>query len=106
MKKAKRLTGYVALFAVLFSLWVLSGCSKSSDAGPTFKIAEMLALPTYQQNTTTVTDDKALDSLVKYLSFYPDLVLMLESTDKYTLFAPSNKAFKNLLATPGFPTDI
>ncbi|GHN01938.1 hypothetical protein WSM22_34270 [Cytophagales bacterium WSM2-2] len=105
MKKLKQLTGYLSLTVVMFSLWVMSGCTKSSDAGPVFKLDLLIATPAYQQSTT-VTDDKALDSLVKYLTVYPDLITLLDGSDQYTLFAPSNKAFKNLLATPGFPTDI
>ena len=105
MKNKRRLTGYLSLIAVVFSLWVFSGCSKSSDAGPTMNIALLMTSTTYLQSAT-VTDDKALDSLIKYLTVYPDLVALLGGTDKYTFFAPSNKAFKNLLATPYFPSDI
>ncbi|MBI3482428.1 MAG: fasciclin domain-containing protein [Bacteroidetes bacterium] len=105
MKNVKQFTSYIALVAVIFSLWIMSGCSKSSDVVPTKTLVDLIAQTSYQQSAT-VTDDKALDSLVKYLSIYPDLVTLLGAPDKYTLFAPSNKAFKNLLATPGFPTNI
>src|SRR5260370_28484983 len=105
MKNKRRLTGYLSLIAVVFSLWVFSGCSKSSDAGPTMNIALLMTSTTYLQSAT-VTDDKALDSLIKYLTVYPDLVALLGGTDKYTFFAPSNKPFKNLLAIPYLPSDI
>lgn len=105
MKNRRRLTGYLSLIAVVFSLWVFSGCSKSSDAGPTMTTIQLVASASFKESAT-VTDDKALDSLVKYLNAYPDLVALLGGTDKYTFFAPSNKAFKNLLALPGFPSNI
>lgn len=47
-----------------------------------------------------------LDSLAKYLSVYPDLVETLGGSGSFTLFAPTNQAFINLLATPGFPQNI
>lgn len=47
-----------------------------------------------------------LDSLKKYLDFYPDLVATLSGSGDFTLFAPDNNAFVGLLATPGFPADI
>lgn len=106
MKKAQKFLLYTALSAVLFSMWVLSGCSSSKgDPAPTLTISALIATSKYKESST-VTDDKALDSLVKYLTLYPDLEAVLGGTDKYTLFAPSNKAFKNLLATPGFPANI
>jgi uncharacterized surface protein with fasciclin (FAS1) repeats len=49
---------------------------------------------------------KDLDSLSKYLSFYPDLLSKLESENNITFFAPNNNAFIKLLSTPGFPNDI
>ncbi|QNL21007.1 fasciclin domain-containing protein [Hyphobacterium sp. CCMP332] len=46
-----------------------------------------------------------LDSLFAQLSAFPDLVAALSDTSAtYTVFAPDNQAFVNLLATPGFPT--
>ena len=53
-----------------------------------------------------VTNTAGLDSLEKYLNFYPDVVATLSGTGDFTLFAPDNNAFINLLATPGFPQDI
>lgn len=106
MKNKLRLTGYLSLIAVVFSLWVLSGCSKSSDAGPTMTIIDLMASAQFKESAS-VTDDKALDSLVKYVNLYPDLVQTLGTAGtQMTYFAPSNKAFKNLLATPGFPSNI
>jgi uncharacterized surface protein with fasciclin (FAS1) repeats len=106
MKNKLRLTSYISAVALVFSLWTFSGCSKSSDAAPTMNILTLIASTNFKQSSS-VTADKALDSLVKYINIYPDhLVTLLSGTDKYTLFAPSNTAFINLLATPGFPANI
>jgi uncharacterized surface protein with fasciclin (FAS1) repeats len=105
MKKIKRLGTQISVALVVFSLWIFSGCSKSSDAGPTVNIMTLISSSTFKQSST-VTADNALDSLVKYVNNYPDIVALLSGTDKYTLFAPSNTAFINLLATPGFPANI
>ena len=106
MKNRRRLTGYLSLIAVVFSLWVFSGCSKSSEPAPTMTIIDLMASAKFKESAS-VTDDKALDSLVKYVNLYPDLVSTLGTAGGLmTYFAPSNKAFKNLLATPGFPSNI
>src|SRR5579859_596173 len=106
MKKVQKLISGFAVSVLVLSLWVLSGCSSSSSVpAPTMSIVQLMATAQFQQSAT-VTDDKALDSLVKYASIYPDLVTLLGGTTNYTVFAPSNKAFKNLLATPGFPSNI
>lgn len=64
------------------------------------------AAPT--QSIADLTGSTAgLDSLNKYINNYPDLVALLsDTTATYTVFAPDNQAFINLLATPGFPSDI
>jgi uncharacterized surface protein with fasciclin (FAS1) repeats len=69
---------------------------------------DMIQDSKYHQTDASSIDqsDKSLDSLVKYLKVYPDLTTLLSGTDKYTLFAPSNSAFKNLIALPGFPPNI
>lgn len=53
-----------------------------------------------------VQNTEGLDSLEKYLGVYPDLIATLETSGTFTLFAPNNTAFVNLLATPGFPSNI
>lgn len=53
-----------------------------------------------------VQSTEGLDSLEKYLGVYPDLVATLGASGTFTLFAPNNDAFVNLLATPGFPAQI
>ncbi|MBX7124883.1 MAG: fasciclin domain-containing protein [Cyclobacteriaceae bacterium] len=105
MKKVMSNFRYLILAVVVSGLWVLGGCSSNSDPAPTKNIVDLISSTDFKESAT-VTDDKALDSLVKYVSTYPDLVTLLSGTTQYTLFAPSNKAFKNLLATPGFPSNI
>ncbi|MBS1488874.1 MAG: fasciclin domain-containing protein [Bacteroidetes bacterium] len=107
MKKAKSiLIGGISM-AIVFSLWVLSGCTSNSTPAPvpTKNLIDLMSSSAYQQSAS-VTPDKALDSLVKYISIYPDLVTLLSGTGPYTVFAPSNTAFISLLATPGFPANI
>jgi uncharacterized surface protein with fasciclin (FAS1) repeats len=53
-----------------------------------------------------VQSTEGLDSLEKYLGVYPDLVATLGASGTFTLFAPTNDAFKSLLETPGFPKNI
>jgi len=86
---------------------VMSGCSSSSSStpAPTLNLLQLMSSSAYKQSTT-VTADKALDSLVKYINIYPDLVTKLSGSTAYTIFAPSNTAFISLLATPGFPSNI
>jgi len=91
MKNRRRLTGYLSLIAVVFSLWVFSGCSKSSEQAPTMTIIDLMASAKFKESAS-VTDDKALDSLVKYVNLYPDLVSTLGTAGGLmTYFAPSNK---------------
>jgi len=54
----------------------------------------------------TLIDLGGYDSLVKYVSVYPNLVSTLNADGAKTLFAPNNAAFVSLLETPGFPQDI
>jgi transforming growth factor-beta-induced protein len=69
--------------------------SNPTPSAPTKTIAELAG------------ETAGLDSLFKYISNYPDLVALLSDTSgTYTVFAPDNQAFINLLATPGFPSDI
>lgn len=55
----------------------------------------------------TLTDLGGYDSLIKYVSVYPDLVTLLNNSTEKTLFAPNNTAFVNLIReTAGFPQDL
>jgi transforming growth factor-beta-induced protein len=47
-----------------------------------------------------------LDSIARYVQFYPEIVTQINSSGSLTFFAPSNTAFENLLNTEGFPGDI
>ncbi|PTB97912.1 hypothetical protein C9994_00880 [Marivirga lumbricoides] len=88
------------LMAVVFlamSSVMLSSCDDEDEGGdpePTMNI------------TQTLADLGGYDSLIKYVSVYPDLVTLLNNSDAKTLFAPNNAAFRSLLETPGFPQDI
>lgn len=99
---------YTLLVAVVFSLFVIGGCGDDDEPnGPTEyeTIMDLVESPEFQQaEGADVT--VALDSLAKLLNQYPDLEALLTGATEYTLFAPSNQAFINLLATPGFPSDI
>ncbi len=97
---------YTMALAVAASLTVMNGCNE--DDGPAVfsgTVLDFIKSDQFKQ-TTTGSADNALDSLVKYVSLYPDLTAVLSGSADVTLFAPSNTAFKNLLATPGFPSNI
>ncbi len=84
----------------------ISGCD--DDDGPSVyngTIMDLIADKQFKQ-AEGASADQALDSLNKYLTLYPTLVTTLSTGTDLTLFAPSNTAFINLLATPGFPADI
>lgn len=96
------------LIAVVFSLVIFSGCGSSDDNGPkkfSGTIMDLIQTDQFKQSKGA-SADVALDSLVKYLNKNSDLVALLNSTTQFTFFAPSNTAFVNLLATPGFPANI
>lgn len=104
-KKFLSIFKYMTLVSVVFFFVAISGCD--DDDGPVVFSGTIMELITSDQfkQSTTVAEDKALDSLIKLLNQNPDLVALLGTSDK-TLFAPSNKAFKQLLSTPGFPANI
>lgn len=92
--------------AVLITLGI-TGCDDDDD-GPTVydgTTLELLADAKFQQSAGA-SADVALDSLNKYLALNPSLTAVLQASPEVTLFAPSNTAFINLLATPGFPPNI
>lgn len=98
---------YTVIVTLVASLFVISGCDNDDDGPVVFNgtVLDFIKSDEFKQATNN-NADLALDSLVKYVSLYPDLTALLTGTTEYTLFAPSNTAFKNLLATPGFPSRI
>jgi len=99
---------YTLLLAMMSSLLIFSACSEDDEKPEEPFEGSIMALISSDKYKVAEGADpsEALDSLVKYLNTYPDLVALLSSTTEYTLFAPSNEAFINLLATPDFPEDI
>ncbi|NJN42111.1 MAG: hypothetical protein HC811_07710, partial [Flammeovirgaceae bacterium] len=97
---------YMTLVSVVFFFVAISGCDDDDDTIPPFSgtLLELLSDDQFKESAT-VTDDKALDSMAKYVNKYPAIQTLLGQDNK-TLFAFSNKAFKNLLATPGFPSNV
>lgn len=97
-----------SLPVMALSLLILTSCGGGDDDDtvvPTMDIMELIDSDEFKQASGAPANE-ALDSLVKYLAVYPDLVGLLGGNTEYTLFAPSNSAFGSLLATPGFPADI
>ncbi len=87
----------MAVVFLAMSSMMMTSCGdddEGTDPEPTMNIVE------------TLTDLGGYDSLIKYVSVYPDLVTLLNNSTDKTLFAPNNTAFVNLLDTPGFPADI
>jgi len=82
------------LAAVSFTFTACDDDDDDDNPEPTMDVVE------------TLTDLGGYDSLIKYVSNYPNLVTILNNSDEKTLFAPNNAAFVGLLATPGFPQDI
>ncbi len=96
-----------ALFGRLLSIMLIGSmlgfmaCSDDDDPAPPAATLDIVALA-----SADMGGSNGLDSLVKYLSNYPDLITLLQSDGPYTVFAPTNAAFISLLQTPGFPQDI
>jgi transforming growth factor-beta-induced protein len=82
------------LFIVLLSATRCSDDQEASVTVPDQTIYQLLL------NTS------GLDSMARYIQFYPEMVTLINSSANLTLFAPSNTAFENLLSTQGFPSDI
>ena len=100
-------TKYTLLVAVVFfTAFFISSCDNGDNGPAVFNgtTLQLISDARYKQSAT-VTSDLALDSLVKYLTIYPELTAVLSGTN-HTLFAPSNDAFISLIATPNFPADI
>jgi uncharacterized surface protein with fasciclin (FAS1) repeats len=89
---------------ILAGLFVFSGCSDDDNGPTTFSgsIYDYISQDQFKQSVSG-NADTALDSLVMYLNYpaYADLKANLTGTTEFTLFAPSNTAFKNLTALPG-----
>jgi transforming growth factor-beta-induced protein len=83
----------IALTLVM-SLAFISGCSDDDDS-PGAESKTIVAVAQGNSN---------LSSLVAALTKYPDLVSTLSGTGKYTVFAPTNTAFTNLLTAIGQKT--
>lgn len=98
---------HALLIVALLTIVGISGCDDGDDGPSVFNgtVMDLIQDARFKQSTT-VTADNALDSLVKYINVNPDLVATLSGTSDVTLFAPSNTAFISLLATPGFPAKI
>jgi uncharacterized surface protein with fasciclin (FAS1) repeats len=97
-----------ALMAVALLLTLgVAGCDDDDDGPSVYNgtVLELLADARFKESAS-VSEDVALDSLNKYLSLNPSLTAVLQASPEVTLFAPSNTAFKSLLATPGFPANI
>jgi uncharacterized surface protein with fasciclin (FAS1) repeats len=97
---------HTLLVAVVLLTIGISGCDNGDD-GPTIfsgTVVDLMASNEFKQSVNN-DPDKSLDSLVKYLTYY-NLNATLSGPGPYTVFAPNNTAFINLLALPGFPQDI
>ncbi len=100
---------WIWLIGLVIVPFVLISCEDSTEEDITEafdgNIMELISSDNFRQ---AVNGDPAqsLDSLVKYLNVYPDLVSILEGSGPLTLFAPTNAAFAGLLSTPGFPPQI
>lgn len=104
-KKLFSILRYTSIVALVASLFIMSGCDE--DGPVIFAGTQLDFLKTEEfKQATTGSADNSLDSLVKYVSLYPELTAYISGTTQFTLFAPSNTAFKNLLLTPGFPKAI
>ncbi|MCD9016675.1 fasciclin domain-containing protein [Parachryseolinea silvisoli] len=74
------------------SLVFISGCSDDDDDSPSTDEKTIVAIAQGNSN---------LSSLVTALTKYPDLVSTLSGNGNYTVFAPTNTAFTNLLTAIG-----
>lgn len=97
---------HALIASAMLSIVGISGCDDGDD-GPTVyngTLMDLVKSDQYKQ-ALNADDTKSLDSLVKFLEYH-DLDAVLSGTGPITLFAPTNAAFKTLIATPGFPADI
>jgi uncharacterized surface protein with fasciclin (FAS1) repeats len=94
---------YTAIIAIVAGLFAVSGCDEDPE-GPTMNISDLISSDQFKQ-ASTGDPTKSLDTLVYYISTYPELAALMTGTTAHTFFAPSNAAFEGLKATPGFPTN-
>lgn len=80
----------IAVLLVMVVLTVISGCD--DDDSPSTPTDNIVVLAQGNSN---------LSSLVAALTKYPDLVATLSGSGQFTVFAPSNTAFSNLLTAIG-----
>ena len=102
---------FKSLFMVVLiaSLIFYAGCNDDDEGGDEPEPEPTETLWQIVQNTDGADLEDAglgLDSLEKYVSVYPELLALLNSSGSLTLFAPTNAGFKALLDTEGFPDDI
>jgi uncharacterized surface protein with fasciclin (FAS1) repeats len=90
----KSTSSLLAMLFVVMSAFMFTACDDDPEPEPENDIVD------------TLSDLGGYDSLIKYVSVYPDLVATLNSASEKTLFAPNNAAFASLLETPGFPQDL
>jgi transforming growth factor-beta-induced protein len=77
-------------FCIITVLGLMSACDDDDDGG------------TPAQNVVTLASGNSnLSTLVAALTKYPDLVSTLGSTGSFTVFAPTNTAFENVLTAIG-----
>lgn len=81
--------GVLVLLAACSMSLMFTSCDDDEDDGPSQNIVEL------------AQGNEDLSILVTALTKYPDLVTTLSSGDKFTVFAPTNAAFENLLETVG-----
>ena len=91
-KKLFSILRYTSIVALVASLFIISGCDE--DGPVIFGGTQLDFLKTEEfKQTITGSADNSLDSLVKYVSLYPELTAYISGTTEFTLFAPSNTAF-------------
>ena len=77
-------------FCIIAALLTTTACDDDDDEG------------TPPQNIVTLASDNSnLSTLVSALTKYPDLVSTLSGTGSFTVFAPTNTAFQNVLTAIG-----
>jgi transforming growth factor-beta-induced protein len=85
----KLMSGFLSLAAVALIVVSISSCDNDDDEP---QLPTIVAIAQGQSNLT---------SLVTALTKYPDLVSALSGTGNFTVFAPTNEAFTQLLSTIG-----
>jgi transforming growth factor-beta-induced protein len=84
---------------MILAILLLPGCKENGDG------SQLVPDPT-ENIYQLVQYTPGLDSLARYIQFYPDIISLINSSGNLTFFAPNNSAFENLLSTEGFPSNI